>query len=152
MNASSQYFDPVDWSDRQCRIFLITAIRSKIEQAAHEIYHADPLHLTPKFLLAYTSQQEKLREQMDKKLQIIAARLSAIGDLAEFVALHFDQKRIPRLAGAMISFADQATNDQLKNMIASVRAAETKLAELDRQGQLFNLEENAFRDVIVRAM
>jgi hypothetical protein len=137
------------WSDY---LQILENERSVVERVGREIYPGDPLHVLPKVMQVLANRQELLREHMDKKFKAIAALHSAKGDLAEFMASHFEQSRGLRLPGVQTTFVDQATSDQLKRLAANVRAAQTNLAGFDRDNRIVNAEQNGLRLVVASAI
>ena len=117
---------------------ILEAERVDVEQAGRRIYLDDPHHLLPGFMAALRKRQEHLRECMGRTFQAIGAYYSAMGDVAEFVAQHWDQYRAGRVSKISFTAADQGTNAQYNKLMMSVHAAQAAMVALERDNRKFN--------------
>jgi len=75
---------------------------------------------------------------MSRTFRAIGAYYSAMGDVAEFVAQHWEQYRATRVSKVSFAAADHGTNDQYNRLMASLRAAQAAMVALERENRKVN--------------
>ena len=122
---------------------ILEAERAGVEQAGRKLYADDPHHILPGFMDALGRREDQLRERMGRTFKAIGAYYAAMGDAAEFVAQHWDQYRTARVSKVSFTAADQGTNAQYGKLMASVHAAQSAVAALERDNRKFNADLKA---------
>jgi len=82
--------------------------------------------------------EDNLRERMGRTFKAIGTYYSAMGDVAEFMAQHWDQYRTARVSKVSFTAADQGTNAQYTRLMATTRAAQDAMVALERDNRKFN--------------